>query len=43
VWLRAYAVGGSGSTTSEDLRVQPGQSVKWTLESDLARSSLSVF
>jgi hypothetical protein len=43
VRLRAYAVGGSGSTTSEDLRVQPGQSVKWTLESDLARSSLSVF
>jgi hypothetical protein len=43
VRLRAYAVGGSGSTTSEDLRIQPGQGIKWTLESDLARSSLSVF
>jgi hypothetical protein len=41
--LRAYAVGGSGSTTSDDLRIQPGQGVKWILESDLARSSLSVF
>jgi len=43
VYLRAYAVGGSGSTTSDDLRVQPGQGVKWILESDLKRSSLSVF
>ena len=43
VQLRAYAVGGSGSTTSDDLRVQPGQGVKWILESDLKRSSLSVF
>ena len=43
VRLRAYAVGGSGSTTSDDVRVQPGQGVKWILESDLARSSLSVF
>ena len=43
VRLRAYAVGGSGSTTSDDLRIQPGQGVKWILESDLKRSSLSVF
>jgi hypothetical protein len=43
VRLRAYAVGGSGSVTSDDLRIQPGQGVKWILESDLARSSLSVF
>ena len=43
VRLRAYAVGGSGSTTSDDLRMQPGQGVRWVLESDLARSSLSVF
>jgi hypothetical protein len=43
VRLRAYAVGGSGSTTSDDLRIQPGQGVKWILESDLGRSSLSVF
>lgn len=41
--LRAYAVGGAGSITSEDLLLQPGQGVKWILESDLARSSLSVF
>ena len=41
--LRAYAVGGSGSTTSDDLRLQPGQGVRWILESDLDRSSLSVF
>ncbi len=40
--LRAYAVGGAGSITSEDLLVQPGQWIKWTLESDLDRSSLAV-
>jgi hypothetical protein len=40
--LRAYAVGGAGSITSEDLLVQPGQWIKWTLESNLARSSLAV-
>jgi hypothetical protein len=41
--LRAYPVGGSGSFTSEDLLVQPGQWVKWTLESDLSRSSLAIY
>jgi hypothetical protein len=40
--LRAYAVGGAGSVTSEDLLVQPGQWIKWTLESDLRRSSLAI-
>lgn len=40
--LRAYAVGGGGSITSEDLLVQQGQWIKLTLESDLARSSLAV-
>jgi hypothetical protein len=40
--LRAYAVGGAGSITSEDLLVQPGQWIKWTLESDLRRSSLAI-
>jgi hypothetical protein len=40
--LRAYAVGGAGSITSEDLLVQPGQWIKWTLESDLDRSSLAI-
>lgn len=43
VRLRAYPVGGPGSFTSEDLLVQPGQWVKWTLESDLSRSSMAVY
>jgi hypothetical protein len=41
--LRAHPIGGGGSFTSEDVVIQPGQSVKWTLESDLKRSSVSVF
>jgi hypothetical protein len=41
--LRAYPVGGQGSFTSEDLLIQPGQWIKWTLESDLSRSSLAVY
>lgn len=43
VRLRAYPVGGQGSFTSEDVVVQAGQSIKWTLESDLTRSSLAVY
>ena len=43
VRLRAYPVGGGDSFTSEDLLVQPGQWIKWTLESDLSRSSLAVY
>jgi hypothetical protein len=43
VRLRAYPIGGSGSFTSEDLLVQPGQWIKWTLESDLSRSSTAVY
>jgi hypothetical protein len=42
VQLRAYPVGGQGSSTSEDVLLQPGQGLKWTLESDLKRSSLSL-
>ncbi len=42
VRLRAYPVGGPGSFTSEDLLVQPGQRIVWTLESDLTRSFLSI-
>ncbi len=34
---------GPARTTSDDVRIQPGQGVKWILESDLDRSSLSVF
>jgi hypothetical protein len=43
VRLRAHPVGGPGPFTSEDLLVQPGQWIKWTLESDLSRSSLAVY
>ena len=43
VRLRAHPVGGPGSYTSEDLFVEPGQWVKWTLESDLSRSSMAVY
>ena len=42
VRLRAYPVGGQGSFTSEDVVIQPGQWIKWILESDLSRSSMSV-
>jgi hypothetical protein len=43
VRLRAYPVGGQGSFTSEDVVIQPGQWIKWILESDLSRSSMSVY
>jgi hypothetical protein len=41
--LRAYPIGGPRSYTSETLLVQPGQWIKWTLESDLTRSFLAVY
>lgn len=41
--LRAYPIGGPAAFTSENLYVQPGQWVKWTLESDLTRSFLAVY
>jgi hypothetical protein len=40
--LRAYPVGGPRTVTSENLLVQPGQRIKWTLETDLRRSFLIV-
>jgi hypothetical protein len=40
--LSAHAIGGGGYT-SESVLVQPGQMIKWTLESDLSRSSLAVY
>jgi hypothetical protein len=43
VRLKAYPIGGPGPFTSENLLVQPGQGVKWTLESDLSRSSLAIY
>jgi hypothetical protein len=41
--LSAYPIGGRSAFNSENLLVQPGQSIKWTLESDLSRSSLMVY
>jgi hypothetical protein len=41
--LLAYPIAGRRAYTSEPLLVQPGQSVSWTLESDLDRSSLAVY
>ena len=41
--LRAYPIGGPAAFTSENLFVQPGQMVKWTLESDLTRSFLGIY
>ncbi len=43
VRLRAYPIGGPRSFTSENVTVQPGQWIKWTLESDLTRSFLAVY
>lgn len=43
VRLRAYPIGGPAGFTSENLYVQPGQWIKWTLESDLSRSFLGVY
>jgi len=43
VRLRAYPIGGPQAFTSENVLVQPGQWVKWTLESDLSRSFLAVY
>lgn len=41
--LLAYPIAGRRAYASEPLLVQPGQSVSWTLESDLDRSSLTVY
>ncbi len=43
VRLRAHPVGGQGSFTSEDVVIQSGQGIKWMLESDLKRSTLTVY
>ncbi len=42
VRLRALPVAGQ-PFTSENILVQPGQAIMWTLESDLDRSSLAVY
>ncbi len=43
VRLRADPIGNSETFTSENLYVQPGQWIKWTLENDLTRSFLGVY
>ncbi|HEY7480901.1 MAG TPA: hypothetical protein VH680_10355 [Gemmatimonadales bacterium] len=40
--LRADAIGGARSVTSEYLHIQPGQWLRWTLENELRRSFLTV-
>ncbi len=38
--LLAYPIAGAAAYASDPLYIQPGQSLKWTLEADLSRSSL---
>ena len=40
--LLAHALAG-GTVASDALMVQPGQSISWTLENDLDRSSMTVY
>ena len=40
--LRAHAVGAPDDHTSESFPIRPGQEITWTLESDLAGSSIAV-
>lgn len=41
--LLAHPIAGARTYTSDPLYVQPGQSITWTLASDLDRSSLAVY
>ena len=41
--LLAHPIAGARAYVSDPLLVQPGQSITWTLESDLDRSSLAVY
>ena len=43
VRLRADPIGNLRSFSSEDINIQPGQSIKWTIENDLDRSFLAVY
>jgi hypothetical protein len=40
--LRGHAVGAPDDHTTDTFPIQPGQEIQWTLESDLARSSVAV-
>jgi len=41
--LRADPVGNLQSFESEDINIQPGQNLKWTIENDIDRSFLSAY
>ena len=41
--LRADPIGNLQSFSSEEINIQPGQSLKWTIENDIDRSFLSVY
>jgi hypothetical protein len=41
--LRADPIGNLRSFSSEAINIQPGQSIKWTIENDLDRSFLAVY
>ncbi len=43
VQLLGDPVGGHGAVSTETIVVQPGQSIDWTLETDLRRSFVGVF
>jgi hypothetical protein len=40
--LRGHPVGAPDDHTTDSFLIQPGQEIQWTLESDLARSSVAV-
>lgn len=42
-FLRAEVIGSSERALTDDLRVQPGQMVRWTLTPSLGMSSVSIY
>jgi hypothetical protein len=42
IQLRGHAVGAPDDHTTDVFVIKPGQEIQWTLESDLARSSVAV-
>ena len=41
--LRADPIGNMSSFSSEPINIQPGQSIKWTIENDIDRSFLQAY
>ena len=41
--LRADPIGNLRSFSSEEINIQPGQTIRWTIENDIDRSFLSVY